>query len=338
MGISDLSIRRPVFATVMSLVVVLLGLVSYQRLTVREYPNIDPPVVTVQTSYRGANANIIETQVTQVLEDSLSGIEGIDYITSINRAERSQISIRFKLDRDPAEAAADVRDRVGRVRGRLPAEIDEPVIQKVEADAQPVIFITFSSDRHSPLEITDYADRFVKDRMQTLTGVAEVRIFGERRYAMRIWLDPERLAAYNLTPQDVEGALRTQNVEVPAGRIESTQREFTVLSETDMRTEQQFRDLVLKDANGYLVRLSDVGRAEIGAEDSRRYVRFMGQTALAMGVIKQATANPLDVSQAVRAEIPRIIESLPEGMKLQIGHDKAEFIEESVKNVYITIT
>ncbi len=337
MGISDLSIRRPVFATVMSLVVVLLGLVSYQRLSVREYPNIDPPVVTVQTDYRGANANIIETQVTQVLEDSLSGIEGIDYITSVNRAERSQISIRFKLNRDPAEAAADVRDRVGRVRGRLPDAIDEPVIQKVEADAQPIIYLAFSSDRYSPLEITDFADRFVKDRLTTLTGVSEVRIFGERRYSMRIWLDPERLAAYSLTPQDVETALRRQNVEVPAGRIESSQREFTVLSETDMRTEQQFRDLVLKEANGYLVRLSDVGRVEIGAADSRRFVRFMGQTSIAMGVIKQATANPLEVSQAVRAELPQILASLPEGMKLEIAHDKADYIEESVKNVYITI-
>ena len=337
MTLSDVSIRRPVFATVMSLVIVLLGIVSYQRLTVREYPNIDPPVVTVDTTYRGASAEIIETQVTQVLEDSLSGIEGIDYITSINRQESSQISIRFKLNRDPDAAAADVRDRVGRVRGRLPDEIEEPVIQRVEADAQPIIYLAFFSDRHSPLEITDYADRFVKDRLQTLTGVSQVRIFGERRYSMRIWLDPERLAAYSLTPQDVENALRRQNVEVPAGRIESRQREFTVLSETDMRTTEQFNDLVLKDANGYLVRLSDVGRVEIGAEDERRIARFNGNTAVAMGVIKQATANPLDVSKAVRTELPVIVEALPEGMQLRMAHDKSVFIDESVKNVYTTI-
>jgi multidrug efflux pump len=335
--VSDVSIRRPVFATVLSLVIVLLGLISYQRLTVREYPNIDPPVVTVQTNYRGASATIIETQVTQVLEDSLSGIEGIDYITSINRAESSQISIRFKLNRDPDSAAADVRDRVGRVRGRLPDEIDEPIIQKVEADAQPVIYMAFFSDRNTALEMTDYADRFVKDRIQTLPGVAEVRILGERRYSMRIWLDPERLAAYSLTPQDVETALRRQNVEVPAGRIESQQREFTVLSETDMRTVAQFNDLVLKDAGGYLVRLSDVGRVEIGPEDERRVVRFRGQTAVALGVIKQATANPLDVSRAVQDELPSILSSLPEGMNIEIAHDKSVFIEESVKNVYVTI-
>ncbi len=337
MVISDVSIRRPVFATVLSLVVVLLGLVSYQRLTVREYPNIDPPVVTVDTTYRGASAEIIETQVTQVLEDSLSGIEGIDYITSINRQESSQIQIRFKLNRDPDAAAADVRDRVGRVRGRLPDAIEEPVIQKVEADAQPIIYLAFFSDRHSPLEITDYADRFVKDRLQTLPGVAEVRIFGERRYSMRIWLDPERLAAYSLTPQDVEDALRQQNVEVPAGRIESSQREFTVLSETDVRTAEQFGRLVLKDANGYLVRLSDVGRTEIAAEDERRVVRFNGNSAVALGIVKQATANPLDVSHAVREALPAILASIPEGMQIKVAHDKSVFIEESVKNVYKTI-
>ena len=337
MIISDVSIRRPVFATVMSLVVALLGLVSFQRLTVREYPNIDPPVVTVNTTYKGAGAAIMESQVTQVLEDSLSGIEGIDFITSINRQENSQISIRFKLTREPDSAAADVRDRVGRVRGRLPDEIDEPIIQKVEADAQPILFLAFFSDRHSPLEITDYADRFVKDKLQTLPGVAEVRIFGERRYSMRLWLDPERLAAYNLTPQDVEDALRRQNVEVPAGRVESQQREFTVLSETDMRTAQQFNNIVVKEANGYLIRLSDVGKAELGALDERLNVRFNGKNAIAMGVVKQATANPLDVSNAVRAELPAILKSLPEGMQVQVAHDKSVFIDESVKNVYHTI-
>ncbi len=337
MTVSDLSIRRPVFATVMSLILVLLGLVAYQRLTVREYPNVDPPVVTVQTTYKGASAEIIETQVTEVLEDSLSGIEGIDFTSSISRAESSQITIRFKLSRDPDAAAADVRDRVSRVRGHLPDEIEEPVIQKVEADAQPIIYLAFYSDRHSPLEITDYADRYVKDRLQILPGVAEVRIFGERRYSMRIWLDPERLAAYRLTPQDIEIALRRQNVEVPAGRVESVEREFTVLSETDLQTEQQFNDLVVKDGQGYLVRLSDVGRAEIGAEDERRVVRFNGKSAIALGVVKQATANPLDVSQAVRDELPAILDALPEGMHVQVAHDKSVFIEESVKNVYETI-
>ena len=337
MTLPELSIKRPVFATVMSLALALIGLVSYQRLSVREYPAIDPPVVTVQTTYPGASAAIVETQVTKVLEDTLSGIEGIDFITSISRQESSQITVRFKLNRDADYAAADVRDRVGRVRGRLPDEIEEPIIQKVEADAQPILFLAFSSDRHSALEITDYADRYVKDQLQTLPGVAEVRLFGERQYSMRIWLDPERLAAYSLTPQDIEAALRRQNVEVPSGRVESMQREFTVLSETDLRTPQQFNDLIVKEANGYLVRLADVGQAELGPLDERLVVRFNSKPAIALGVIKQATANPLEVAEAVQAVLPSITASLPEGMQVRMANDKSVFIAESIKNVYATI-
>ncbi len=321
----------------MSLVLVLVGLVSYERLSVREYPAIDPPVITVETTYPGASASIVETQVTQVLEDSLAGIEGIDFITSISRQESSQITVTFQLDRNPDYAAADIRDRVGRVRGHLPGEIEEPIIQKREVDAQPILFLAFYSATHSELEITDYADRYVRDQLQTIPGVAEVRLFGEREYSMRIWLDPERLAAYQLTPQDVEAALRRQNVEVPSGRIESQQREFTVLAETDLRTPQQFNDLIIKDANGYLVRLSDVGHAELGALDERRIVRFNGKPAIALGVVKQATANPLDVSEEVRKVLPRITESLPDGMEVKVAHDKSVFIAESIKNVYRTI-
>jgi multidrug efflux pump len=333
----ELSIKRPVFATVMSLVLVLVGLVSYERLSVREYPAIDPPVITVEATYPGASAPIVETQVTQVLEDSLAGIEGIDFITSISRQESSQITVTFKLDRNQDYAAADVRDRVGRVRGRLPQEIEEPIIQKREADAQPIIFLAFYSDGHSALEITDYADRYVKDQLQTLPGVAEVRLFGDREYSMRIWLDPERLAAFQLTPQDVEAALRRQNVEVPSGRIESLQREFTVLAETDLRTPEQFNDIIIKDANTYLVRLADVGHAELGALDERRIVRFNGQPAIALGVVKQATANPLEVSNAVRKVLPTITGTLPAGMQVSVAHDKSVFIAESIKNVYHTI-
>jgi multidrug efflux pump len=333
----ELSIKRPVFATVMSLVLVLVGLVSYERLSVREYPAIDPPVITVEATYPGASAPIVETQVTQVLEDSLAGIEGIDFITSISRQESSQITVTFKLDRNQDYAAADVRDRVGRVRGRLPQEIEEPIIQKREADAQPVIFLAFYSNSHSALEITDYADRYVKDQLQTLPGVAEVRLFGDREYSMRIWLDPERLAAFQLTPQDVEAALRRQNVEVPSGRIESLQREFTVLAETDLRTPEQFNDIIIKDANTYLVRLADVGHAELGALDERRIVRFNGKPAIALGVVKQATANPLEVSNAVRKVLPTITGTLPAGMQVGVAHDKSVFIAESIKNVYHTI-
>ena len=337
MFISDLSIRRPVLATVMSLMLVLIGIISYQRLSVREYPNIDPPVVSVRTVYPGASAEIIESQVTRPLEESLAGIEGIKVMKSVNREEVSQITVEFTLGRDIEAAANDVRDRVARIRGRLPDDVEEPIVAKIEADAFPILWLAFSSDRHSALEITDYADRSVKDRLQTLPGVASVMIGGERRYAMRIWLDRERLAAYGLTPQDVENALRRQNLEVPSGRIESTQREFTVLTETDLRTPEEFNQLVIREVKGYPIRLTDVGYAEIGAADERNAVRVNGKPAVGLGVVKQSTANTLAVAQAVKAELPKIIASLPPGMKLQIGFDSSVFIEESIKEVFRTL-
>ena len=337
MNLSELCIRRPVFASVLSLVVLLVGLMAYSRLPVREYPNIDEPVVSVTTEYRGASPEIIESQVTQPLEEVLSGIEGIDLITSQSREGRSQISVRFRIDRDQDSAASDVRDRVSRARKSLPEEVDEPVIAKVEADAQPIIYLALSSDRQSPIEVTDYADRFVKDRLQNLPGVAEVRIFGARTPAMRIWLDRLRLAAYNLTPQDVEGALRRQNIEVPAGRIESEQREFTVLTETDLRTVEQFNDLIIRDADGYLIRLKDVGEAQVAARDERTITRFMGNPAVALGVVKQSTANPLEVSQAVKATLPQIAEVMPAGMVIDVGYDSSIFIAKSIENVFETI-
>ena len=248
MILSEISIRRPVFATVMSLMIVLLGIVSFSKLAVREYPRIDEPVVTVNTRLLGASAEVIESQVTKPLEDSIAGIDGIDILTSISRAERSQITARFKLSKDPDNAAADVRDRVSRIRGRLPDSVDEPVIAKVEADAFPVIWLAFTSPTMSSLEITDAINRIVKPRLQTVQGVADVQVFGDRRFAMRVWLDAERLASYRLTVQDVEDALRRQNLEVPAGRIESAQREFNVTSRTDLNTERQFGQIALRVA------------------------------------------------------------------------------------------
>jgi len=337
MKISEVCIRRPVFATVINLVVLLVGLIAYQRLSVREYPNIDEPTVSVETTFRGASADVIESQITVPLEDSLSGIDGIEVMTSISRAEKSQITVKFRLNRNNDGAAADVRDRVARVRALLPTNIDEPVVAKVEADAQPVIYLSFFSSNHSTLEVTDYADRYVKDRLQNLNGVSQVRIFGERRYAMRIWLDRSRLAAYGLTPQDVEAALRRHNVEVPAGRIESTKREFTVLAETDLKTAEEFNQLIVKETPGYLVRLRDVGKAELGARDDRIYARFNGQNAVTLGIIKQATANPLEVTRAVRAELPNIARDLPQGMDVRVGYDTSIFIERSISNVFSTI-
>lgn len=330
-------VRKPVFASVVSLMVLLLGLVSFVRLTVREYPNIDPPVVSVRTDYPGASAEIIESQVTQVLEGSIAGIGGVEVLESRSRPESSRITVRFLLSVDPDEAANDVRDRVSRVRGRLPAEVSEPVVSKVEADAQAVVFIALTSDRAAPVEVSDYADRYIRDRLQNLPGVAEVNIFGERRYAMRIWVDRTRLAAYELTVQDVENALRQQNVEVPSGRIESFDREFTVLSRTGLTTSEQFRRIVVKDAGGFSVRLGDVARVEIGPEDERRTTRYKGENAVILGVVKQATANPLDVSRALSAALPDIRRDLPEGMNADISYDRSIFIDRSIEAVFATI-
>ena len=337
MKISDICIQRPVFATVLSLVVMLLGLVSYDRLQVREYPKIDEPVVTVSTTYRGASADIIESQVTKPMEDSLAGIEGVEVITSISRAESSQISVRFKLERAPDSAAADVRDRVSRVRNKLPDAAEEPVIAKVEADANPVVWVAFSSDKHSALEVTDVASRIVKPKLQTLPGAADVRIFGDRKFAMRVWLDRQRLAAYQLTPADVEDALRKQNVEVPAGRIESREREFSVVANTDLKTPAEFGAVIVKTVNAYPVRISDLGRVEIGPASERSSVRFKGRSAVALGVIKQATANPLELSTALRKELPKLISELPEGMRADISYDSSIFIDRSIKSVFSTI-
>jgi len=334
MFLPELSVRRPVLATVASLMIVLLGFISYQRLSVREYPNIDTPIASVRTVYPGASAEIIESQITQVLEDSLAGIEGIRTIKSVSREEVSQITVEFLISRDPDDAANDVRDRVARVRGDLPLEAEDPVVAKVEADAQAIIWLAFYSDRHNALEITDYADRYVKDRLQTLPGVASVIIGGERRYAMRIWLDRDRLAAYQLTPKDVEDALTAQNIEVPSGRIESREREFTVLTATDLRTPEQFNQIIVKYEEGYPVRLRDVGYAEIGAEDDRNLVRVNGNPAVGMGVVKQSTANTLEVAQAIKATLPQIQSALPEGMKLQVAFDSSLFIERSIEAVF----
>ncbi|MEX2454490.1 MAG: efflux RND transporter permease subunit [Rhodospirillaceae bacterium] len=337
MGVFEFFVRRPVFATVMSLIVILIGLVSYLQLTVREYPNIDEPVVSVRTDYPGASAEIIETQVTQVLEGSIAGIEGIETMTSSSEPEESRITVRFRLGTDPDVAASDVRDRVSRVRGRLPDEVEEPVVAKVEADAQAIVYIAFTSDQHTPIEVSDYADRYVRERLQNLPGVAEVRIFGERRYAMRIWLDRGRLAAYQLTTQDVEDALRQQNVEVPSGRIESLDREFTVLSRTGLVTPDQFERIVIKDADGFPVRMRDLARVEIGPQDERRVTRFNGDNAVILGIVKQATANPLDVSKAMREVMPALTRDLPQGMDAKIAYDKSIFIDRSIEAVYTTI-
>jgi multidrug efflux pump len=337
MSLPEFCIRRPVFTLVLNFIMILIGIISFQRLSVREYPNIDEPVVTVETSWKGASAEIMEAQVTQKLEEALAGLEQLDMMTSSSRQEYSQITLRFKIDRDLEAAANDIRGRVSRIRGSLPSDIEEPIIAKVEADAQPTLYLAFSGQNQSPLEITDYADRYVKDRLKTIEGVAEVQLLGQRVFAMRIWLDRLKLAAFGLTAQDVKEALEKQNLEVPAGRIESIEREFTVVSETDLRTPEQFQNLILKVVRDYPVKLKDVGYATLGSVDERSFVRFNGQNAVALGVVKQAIANPLDISQAIRKMLPEIRQALPAGMQVEIAYDTAVFIDHSIKAVYRTI-
>lgn len=336
MRLSEISIHRPVLATVLNLIILLIGVITYDRLAVRLIPNVDEPVVTVATRYPGANAQVIESQVTKPIEDSLSGIEGIDIIQSVSRAEFSQVTVRFHLDRDPDAAAGDVRDRVAQARGLLPEEADEPIVQKQEADAQPIIYLAFSSDRHGRTEIADVATRLVKDRVQTIPGVAQAQVYGNR-YAMRIWLDPDRLAGFELTPNDVEIALRAQNVEVPAGRVESSEREFTVLAETDLREPEQFANIILKNTDGFLVRLRDVARVELGADSSRFRARFRRNNAVPLGIVKQAVANPLEISRALEVMLPEITRTLPEGMQVEKAYDSTVFIQASIDEVYVTV-
>ena len=337
MRLSEMSIRRPVLACVMSLLLVLVGLVSFKQLTLREYPRIDEPLVTVSTRLLGASSEVIESQVTKPLEDSIAGIDGVDIITSISRTEQSQITVRFKLSKEPDTAAAEVRDRVARVRGRLPTAVDEPVISKVEADATPTIWLAFSSETMGPLELTDLINRIVKPRLQTVPGVADVQMGGDRRFAMRIWLDADKLAAYRLTVQDVEDALRRQNLEVPAGRIESQQREFSVTARTDLNTAAQFADIALKTNTGFTVRLRDVARIEEAAASERSRVRLNGVPSISTGVVRNATANPLEVSAGVRALMPQIQRDLPASVKLTLANDNSVFIDRSVKAVYRTV-
>ncbi len=334
MILSEISVKRPVLATVMSLLIVLLGVISFDRLTVREYPKIDPPTVSVRTVYKGATSQVVESVITTPIEDALSGIEGIKTIKSQSREEVSQITVTFVTDRDVEAAANDVRDRVSRVTALLPDQADTPVVNKIEADAWPIMWIALSSDRHTPMEMTDYADRYLTDPLKALPGVATVIIGGERKYAMRVWLDRERMAAQALTPQDIEQALERQNLDSPGGRIESDAREFTVLAETDLKSAEQFNDMIIREVGGYPIRLRDIGYAAPGPYENRKIVRINGNEALGLGVVKQSVGNTLAIADAVRATIPRLQSGLPEGMQMKVAVDTSEFISAAINAVY----
>ena len=337
MKLSELSIRRPVFTIVMSLAIVLLGIISFSRLPVREYPETDPPIVSVTTYYRGASPNVVETEITDVLEEQFSTIEAVKSITSSSREQGSVVTIEFEQNRDVDEAANDVRDRVSRVRGALPREADDPIVAKVDVNAQPIIWLALGSDRHSTLELSDVADRLLKERLQRLPGVGSIFLGGERRYAMRVWLDPIRMASRGLSVQDVERAIRVENAEIPSGRVEGSGREFAVRTRGELDTPEGFGGIIVARRGDDIVRLDEVARIEVGAEDERTMTRYNGRPAVGMGIVKQKQASTLDVADAVRKALPDLATLLPEGMRLDTAYDSSTFVSESVHEVRDTI-
>jgi multidrug efflux pump len=335
--LSDISIKRPVLATVLSLLIVVLGIASLLRVPVRENPDIDPPVVSVQVNYTGASPEVIDSEIVEVIEGAIAGIEGIRYISSESRDGRGQTSINFHISRDVDAAANDVRDAVGRVLNRLPEAADPPIVRKAEADARPMLWISLTSDRLEPAELTDYARRFLVDRFSVLDGVANVNIGGERRYAMRIWLDRQAMAARNLTVSDVEDALEQNNLELPAGRIESVTRELTVRTATRLVTPEEFANIVVARTPDYQVRLGEIARVERGVESERTILRADGRRAVGLGIIRQSNANVIEVSDLVRAQIEQLQPTLPDGVSMRISYDESVFVRAAVREVLIAL-
>ena len=338
MKLSDLSIKRPVFASVISLLLIAFGLVAFDRLTLREYPNIDPPVVSIRTNYPGAAASIVETRITKVIEDRISGVEGIRFIESSAENGVSNIVVQFDTGHDMDSAANDIRDRVNGALDNLPDEADPPEVQKVSSDEDVILWFNLTGENMTIPELTDYAQRYLVDRFSVIDGIARVRIGGEQRYAMRVWLDRRELAARSLTVNDVEAALRAENVELPAGSIESLERQFTVRMARTYRTVDQFNQLVVKRGDdGHLIRLGDIARVERGTEEDRNLFRGNGITQVGIGIVKQSTANTIDVARGSKAERDKINAILPKGMKLEDSFDSSVFVERAIHEVYVTL-
>ncbi len=337
MKLSDVSISRPVLASMLSLALVLFGVIGYVNLPVREYPDVDPPVISVSTVLPGANPQVVETAVTDILEEELSTVPGLRTLTSSSAEQQSNITLEFTLDRDVDVAAQDVRDKVSRVRDRLPEDVDEPVIAKQDADADAFFWLALSGNNYDLLQLSDIADRLVKKQLQSLTGVGSAFIAGERRYSMRIWLSRAELASRGLTVQDVEAAVRSRNVEIPAGRIESNTREFTVRSLGELKTPEAFQELTVSSPNGQLVKLKDLSRVELGPEDDRSTLRFKGQNALGVGIVRQSKANLIKVADEVRHALPNIQASLPPGVKVDVAFDGSVYVRRSIQEAEETL-
>ncbi len=337
MKLSETAIRRPVLASMLSAALVLFGAIGYTRLSVREYPDVDPPIISVSTTLPGAHAQVVETAVTDILEEELSTIQGLRTLTSTSAEEFSNITLEFNLDRPVDVAAQDVRDKVSRVRGRLPQDVREPVIAKQQADAQPFFWLALSGANYELMQLSDVADRLVKARLQSLPGVGSAGVYGERRFAMRVWVKPDELSGRGLTVQDVETAIQTRNVEIPAGRIESPRREFSVRSLGELKTPREFEELVVAGQGNQLIRLKDVARVELGPEDERSILRYKGNPAVAIGVVRQSKANLLEVAHSIRGALPGIQGTLPPGVKLDIAFDQSVFVTHSISDARLTL-
>jgi len=337
MHISETTVNRPVLAIVISLFLIILGLVSYDKLSIREYPDIDKPVVTVSTIYRGASAEIMERDVTQILEDSISGISDIKEIRSESQNEFSSIKIEFNLSRDMDSAANDVREKVSRALSKLPRNVDQPRVSKSDTDARAVMWIGFSSNQLTSIQLNDYLDRNVIDRLSILPGVASITIGGERKYAVRIWLNPDEMSARNITVNDVLASINRENVEKPAGRLDSTNRELDLQMTSKLSSINQFKDLLIKNINGKRITLDDIARIDIGAETERGFLRANGEDAIGLGIVRQTKSNVLKVADAVKKELDLIRPSLPENITMDIGYDQSVFVEESIFQVRLAL-
>ena len=337
MHISETTVNRPVLAIVISLFLIILGLVSYDKLSIREYPDIDKPVVTVSTIYRGASAEIMERDVTQILEDSISGISDIKEITSESQNEFSSIKIEFNLSRDMDSAANDVREKVGRALSRLPRNADQPRVSKSDTDARAVMWIGFSSNQLTSIQLNDYLDRNIIDRLSILPGVASITIGGERKYAVRVWLNPNEMSARNITVNDVLTSINRENVEKPAGRLDSTNRELDLQMTSKLSSIDEFKNLLIKNIDGKKIILDDVARIEVGAETERGFLRANGEDAIGLGIVRQTKSNVLKVADAVKRELELIRPSLPENITMDIGYDQSVFVKESIFQVRLAL-
>jgi hydrophobe/amphiphile efflux-1 (HAE1) family protein len=337
MSLPDLCIRRPIFAIMLNLLIVLFGVVGYLRLPVRELPDVDPPIVTVTTVYRGANAEVMETEITERIEQEVNTIPGIKTLTSISRDEVSVVTVRFELDRKVDTAAQDVRDRIARARRLMPEDIEEPIVAKQDANAEEVMWLALYSDRFSTLELTDIAERQFKDRLQTLPGVGGVNFGGEKRQAIRLRLDADRMAARQITAGDILRALAQNSIELPSGRIENLDREISVRTRGKLDRPEQFEDLILRYENGAPVRLREIARAEFGVEEERTVARYNRRPAVGLGIVKQSEANTVDVADRVKAEIARILPQLPPGVQVEPAYDSSTFIKKAVAEVQHTV-